>query len=92
MLSILRKVIKKFGPRQQMIIAMEECAELTKEISKYLRGKPNPAALAEEIADVEIMCDQLKLIADNFYMVSAAKEKKLQRIADLTRELIDDRN
>ena len=82
MIQLLNKAIHKFGMRNQMIVTMEECAELQKEISKYLRGQPNPAALAEEIADVEIMLEQLKLIADCHYKVTDAKEKKLQRLAD----------
>lgn len=38
---------------------MEECAELAKEISKYIRGSGCKDNLEEEMADVYICLDQL---------------------------------
>ena len=32
---------RKYGENKQIVVAMEECAELTKELSKHLRGKEN---------------------------------------------------
>lgn len=43
-------------------MALEEMSELQKEICKNWRGKDNYDEIAEEIADVEIMLDQLKMI------------------------------
>lgn len=40
----------------------EESAELTKEVSKFLRGKGNKAALTEEIADVYLVLANLRQI------------------------------
>jgi len=40
---------------KQYIMLFEEMAELTKEISKHMRGKQNQTEIAEEIADVQIM-------------------------------------
>ena len=56
--------IKTYGTEQQMIVAIEELSELQKEICKYMRknlGRPR-FKLHEEIADVEIMLEQLKMI------------------------------
>ena len=39
---------------RQLIITMEELAELSKEISKQLRGRKNDEAILEEMADVAI--------------------------------------
>lgn len=40
--------------RQNLIIAMEELAELSKEISKELRGKGDLHHILEELADVQL--------------------------------------
>ena len=40
----------------------EEMAELQKELCKNARGKDNRAEIAEEIADVHIMLDQMEIL------------------------------
>ena len=60
---IIKKIVDTYNNNSiQQVIAMEEMAELQKEISKYLRGHGNKEALTEEMADVLIMIEQLKLI------------------------------
>lgn len=54
------------NPIEKLIIPIEEMSELTKEISKIIRDKA-PAdstnyGLLEEIADVQIIIDSLKII------------------------------
>ena len=61
-IAILEGAIKKFGYREQVIVAIEELSELQKELTKWLRGKCNPDGLLEEMADVSIMLNQLQLI------------------------------
>lgn len=61
---------------------MEEMSELTKELSKNLRGADNAKALAEEIADVEIMLEQLKVIFRNRALVDRIRAGKLVRLSD----------
>ena len=56
--------ISTYGKEQQLIVAIEELSELQKEICKVLRkniGRPR-SKVHEEIADVEIMLEQLKMI------------------------------
>ena len=56
-------IIEAFGKEAQMIVAVEELAELQKEIIKKLRQKKgNIFSLVEEMADAEIMIDQLKVM------------------------------
>ena len=56
-------IIEAFGKEAQMIVAVEELAELQKEIIKKLRQKKgNIFSLVEEMADAEIMIDQLKIM------------------------------
>ena len=75
--------VQTFGKHAQIILAMEEMSELTKELSKNIRGRENTAAISEEMADVEIMLEQLKTIFGNRAEVDRIRADKLRRLADL---------
>lgn len=51
-----------YGPEAQTMMAFEEMSELMKELCKHRRGQQNLDAIAEEVADVTIMLEQLRLI------------------------------
>jgi len=51
---------EEYGMNSMLYIAIEEMAELQKELTKILRGKGNCDNFIEEVADVEIMLEQLK--------------------------------
>lgn len=57
---------ERFGEPHQLLVAFEEMAELTKAISKAIRysREGHKTAITEEIADVEIMLEQVKMIFD----------------------------
>lgn len=74
---IICKAITTFGADNQKRIAQEELAELIQAISKEMRGRPHN--VEEEIADVEIMLEQLKRIYDK-EKVRKWKENKLKRL------------
>lgn len=74
------EAIKTFGALPQMAVAIEECSELQKEITKIIRKKGNLTNLAEEIADVEIMLEQLKLIFTIHDKVIEQKGEKIERL------------
>lgn len=76
------EAVRTYGKQSQIVLAMEEMSELTKELSKNLRGRNNTTALAEEIADVEIMLEQLKTIYRNRALVDRVRAKKLIRLSD----------
>lgn len=78
--EIFRSAIARYGEKAQMIIAMEEMAELTKELSKFLRGAHNEDAIAEEIADVRIMLDQIEIMFDCAGAAAAYQEDKVDRL------------
>ena len=61
-IDTLSQAIKQHGAPTQTIKAIEEMSELQKELCKHLAGKNNVSEIAEEIADVEIMLTQMKLI------------------------------
>lgn len=66
----IQNIIEKNGIQRQCIVAMEECSELQKAISKALRYEQGDRFVAdnqrenliEEIADVLICIDQLKFM------------------------------
>jgi len=76
------KLVNEFGIEIQFIIAMEELSELIQAISKFLRHQTNDKTLIDifnEITDVEIMLDQIKIIfsncIDDFYPSSIIKKE-----------------
>ena len=81
--KIYSKMIEKYGFEKQMLIAVEECSELQKEVLKYLRGRENYTEVAEEIADVEIMIEQLKMMFNNKAEVENFKARKIERTKNL---------
>ena len=79
---IFEQAIRTYGKESQMKMVLEEVAELQKEICKLWRGRDNVQAIAEEVADVEIMLDQLKLILDREEDVQRFREKKITRLKE----------
>lgn len=77
--NIIKKVIAKYGAEAQEGVAQEECAELIQAISKKRRG--NPHNISEEIADVEIMLEQLKIINGCENEVKEIRKQKISRLA-----------
>ena len=78
--AICRKVVEMFGADLQQMVAIEEIGELLQAISKRARGKDNRDNLAEEIADVEIMLEQLKYIHNCPIEVELWKARKLDKL------------
>ena len=79
--EICRAALEAFGAEAQMAMAVEEMSELTKELCKYRRGRNNVEAIAEEIADVEIMLCQMKMLFDCAGQVETFRRYKLERLA-----------
>lgn len=80
--QIYDMAINHWGVEKQMTKAVEEMAELTKEICKIqLDDGPalNTANLVEEIADVRIMLDQIEWMFQIFPNVEEVIQYKLKR-------------
>ena len=60
--KVYQAALRKWGADLQTMMAVEEMSELTKEICKIKRGKMDLDALADEIADVTIMLEQMRMI------------------------------
>lgn len=85
----IRKLIQKNGRNNQAVICMEECAELTQAISKHIRASNddryafiNPSNLIEEMADVTICLEILKVAYnisnEELNTMIAYKEKRIR--------------
>ena len=58
--ELYTKLLNLYGEKQ-IVIAIEELSELQKELCKALRYNYNYENIVEEIADVEIMLEQIKI-------------------------------
>ena len=80
-IEICQKAINTFGERQQMIKTIEECNELSTVLAQTFT-KPNDVPVGDiltEIADVEIMIQQLRIIFGNDE-IDKYKDQKLNRL------------
>ena len=84
--QVLSDAIETFGEQKQLVVALEELSELQKEICKELRGDGNLDHIAEEMADVQIMLDELEIIFGNRGKVAAWQSKKAKRLAERIKE------
>ena len=78
--EILKNALQHYGANSQRIVAIEEMSELIKELCKVARGEENAAHIAEEIADVRIMLDQLEIMFDCAGAAAAYQAAKVERL------------
>lgn len=88
--EIYRKAIKHWGEELQVGMLMEEMAELTIAINKFRRSaielgndimQSKRKDIAEEIADVKIMLEQIKVLFNiSDYEISSQYQKKLIKL------------
>ena len=80
--QLYAKACLTWGMPAQLVMLMEECAELQQACSKlYRRGiRARKVRLVEELADVEIMMAQVKLALDLSERVKKIKRLKLKRL------------
>ena len=92
---ILKRAIETYGEEHQILVAVEELSELQKALLKFLRINDTREyyedrlgtsevlkSIEEEMADVEIMLEQLKLMFQSYELVEDAKEAKLKRLEE----------
>ena len=78
--EVLQRALDTYGSFLQIAVMMEEMSELQKELCKNLRGRGSIEHIAEEIADVEIMLEQMKMLflcADD---VRDVRRRKVERL------------
>ena len=79
--ELYKKVLLTSGAAYQIDMCIEECSELIQALCKYKRGKPDN--ICEEIADCEILLEQMKLLFNQDERVEGWKAFKLDRLAEL---------
>ena len=78
---ILKNAIDSYGADSQIMMAVEECAELVDALMKYRRGRNGVMDVVTEIADVQIMCAQLELIfGGSSKVVEMERMRKMDRL------------
>lgn len=88
--AILKIAILLYGEQAQIDMAIEEMSELTKALCKVKRARDTAGIteagnnVIEEIADVQIMLDQLRIIFGRD--AAAEEEAKLERLTDRLRK------
>lgn len=87
--KILHSAIIQYGAVSQVDQSVEEMAELIQALNKFKRKHkrkedtvPVQINIAEEIADVEIMLEQLKIIFRCSGQVDIWRKKKIRRLAE----------
>lgn len=96
---ILLAAVRHYGGNNQIDVAIEEMAELTQALVKTKRSVTDEdiemfrGNVIEEIADVEIMLAQLRIIFDiDEWLLDTAKASKLNRLAErIEKEEHDDK-
>ena len=79
-----RRAIRAYGAENQVCQAQEECGELISVLNQYRRGRCTTFEVLAEMADVEIMLDQLKIIygQDAFCLKKMEKVERLEQRLD----------
>ena len=89
--ATLKQALDTYGAEAQTLVAFEEMAELEKELCKHARGRDNRDAIAEEIADVLIMLEQMMLLHDCKDAVADFRRRKIKRLAERLKEEKDEK-
>ena len=83
----IERIVYGNGKTMQLIVAIEELAELQKELTKSLRGQENIDHIEEEMADVMLIIDELSYI---FRITQDSLLDRVQQKIDRTLERMTD--
>ncbi len=83
--KVFQDALETWSAKRQLLMLIEECGELVQAAAKFANGRgeygPLSDALCEEIADVQIMLDQIALaIPDGIARVQFARAGKVRRL------------
>ena len=83
MKDVLGKAVEEWGVNVNLWVFVEEVGELVKEIAKAVRYEPNYNKIIEEVADVEIALELLKIIfkLDQEH-IERIKKDKIERLKE----------
>lgn len=84
--ALMRRAVDHWGHTSQFDLMVEECAELIDAIQKWKRDRVITDTIAEEVADVQIMCAQMECIVGE-KTVEAFRKEKIARLAARLKEV-----
>lgn len=79
----MRRAMHRWGIHSQRSVLIEECGELIQRAAQLPNKKCTEDQFLEELADVEIMIDQMRLYFGN-EGVDKWRVKKLKRLMEIT--------
>ena len=82
--KVYDELLKKYG-NLQIVVAIEELSELQKELTKSLRGKANLDNIIEELADTQIMIEQMMC---RFNVSKSVINEKIKEKIERTKRLL----
>lgn len=83
-----KAAIAVWGEEFQIRLCQEELAEAIAVLNQYLRGRCDMSRVAEELADSEIVLQEMRRIFDPI-TINAHKKVKLARLRDRIEEAIN---
>lgn len=78
--QVYQKAITHYGDVAQVLKAVEEMSELIKVLVKDMKMEESKDRLIDELADVSIMCEQLRMIYGVNNEVNVRMNYKLKRL------------
>jgi NTP pyrophosphatase (non-canonical NTP hydrolase) len=85
--KLAKEAVREFSTSDQISMLVEECAELIAVINHHKRGRVGIDAVRRELADVEIMLEQAKIIFGDW---SNELDWKLDRLEFTLKERTND--
>lgn len=86
--GVIRAVIDRNGHKMQTVIAIEEMSELTKELTKSIRGEDRHEEILEETADVMICIRQIQ---EMYNLKDEELQNMINRKLDRLRERLEEK-
>ena len=82
--KLYRDAWEKWGPEAQLIMIMEESAELIQAVAKFMRYRDEAYVkpILEEMVDIRIMMNQFLLVFDKKSEYRHIKAVKLDRLTE----------
>lgn len=77
--TTLRAAVAHYGVKNQVEQMVEECAEFIVCVNHIRRGRETATELIEEMADMEIVLEQLKMVYGGEEW-GAARQRKIERL------------
>jgi NTP pyrophosphatase (non-canonical NTP hydrolase) len=83
-----REALARWGPDSQLFMLAEECAELIQAASKYRRrpSMDTQVSMLCEMADVDIMLGQMKVMLNDGGVFDEFRRAKLERLRKMLKE------